>query len=332
MGRPRKNQNTLNEIKENNIQKYICYKCGTESKSERHTPVFKTELFKGVRNHAPICRKCLQDLYLHFLHNVYDNDSSLSVKRICCMYNLYYNSEILDVVNNTDKDKLLNDYLKTLNLKQYESHKGKTFDNTITEEKEFEEITKKMILEKEVSDETKLFFGVGVASDEEYIYLQNQYDDWTSRYECNNKSQEEIFKQICFVQLDIVRARRKGIDTRDLQQSFLKLLDSANIQPKQIATNSDDLSNVFGVRISDWENSDPTPDIDESLQDVDNIGRYIDVFFKGHLCKSMGIKNIFSNLYQKFMKKYTVEKPEYEDDEGNDALFDAIFGADEDDV
>ena len=189
-----------------------------------------------------------------------------------------------------------------------------------------------MISEKEVSDETKLFFGVGVATDEEYIYLQNQYDDWTSRYECNNKSQEEIFKQICFVQLDIVRARRKGIDTRDLQQAFLKLLDSANIQPKQIATSSDDLSNVFGVRISDWENSAPTPNIDESLQDVDNIGRYIDVFFKGHLCKSMGIKNVFSNLYQKFMKKYTVEKPEYEDDEGNDALFDAIFGTDEDDM
>lgn len=43
----------------------------------------------------------------------------------------------------------------------------------------------------------------------------------------------------------------------------------------------------------------------------------------------MGLKNGLSNLYNKFMKKYTVEKPEYKDDENNEALFDAIFGNDE---
>ena len=40
----------------------------------------------------------------------------------------------------------------------------------------------------------------------------------------------------------------------------------------------------------------------------------------------MGIKNAFSNLYTRFMKKYTVSKPEYNDDENSEALFDAIFG------
>ena len=42
----------------------------------------------------------------------------------------------------------------------------------------------------------------------------------------------------------------------------------------------------------------------------------------------MNIKNGFSNLYDKFMKKYTVDKPEYDADESNEALFDAIFGHD----
>ena len=40
----------------------------------------------------------------------------------------------------------------------------------------------------------------------------------------------------------------------------------------------------------------------------------------------LGLKNGLSRLYSKFMKKYTVEKPEYKDDETNEALFDAIFG------
>lgn len=40
----------------------------------------------------------------------------------------------------------------------------------------------------------------------------------------------------------------------------------------------------------------------------------------------MNLKNGLSKLYTKFMKRYTVEKPEYDDDNDNEALFDAIFG------
>ena len=41
----------------------------------------------------------------------------------------------------------------------------------------------------------------------------------------------------------------------------------------------------------------------------------------------MGLKNGLSNSYTKFMKNYTVEKPEYDNDENSEALFDAIFGS-----
>ena len=50
----------------------------------------------------------------------------------------------------------------------------------------------------------------------------------------------------------------------------------------------------------------------------------------------MGLKNAFSNMYSKFMEKYTVTKPEYNADEDDEALFEAVFGVndaiDEDDV
>jgi hypothetical protein len=39
----------------------------------------------------------------------------------------------------------------------------------------------------------------------------------------------------------------------------------------------------------------------------------------------MGLKNGLSNLYNKYMKKYTVKKPEYSDEENGEVLFDAIF-------
>ena len=50
--------------------------------------------------------------------------------------------------------------------------------------------------------------------------------------------------------------------------------------------------NAFGTLIDKWENTRPIPEIDEELKDVDNIGVYLDVFFKGHLAKMMGMNYI----------------------------------------
>ena len=45
----------------------------------------------------------------------------------------------------------------------------------------------------------------------------------------------------------------------------------------------------------------------------------------------MGLKNAFSSLYEKFMSKYTVKKPQYDEDFDSEALFDQIFGSKMDD-
>ena len=104
------------------------------------------------------------------------------------------------------------------------------------------------------------------------------------------------------------------------------MLDSGKLQPKQNSGDTTADNQTFGTLIDKWENERPLPEIDEELRDVDKIGIYLDVFFKGHLAKMMGLKNGFSRLYSKYMKQYTVEKPEYEGDEDSEALFDAIFG------
>ena len=40
----------------------------------------------------------------------------------------------------------------------------------------------------------------------------------------------------------------------------------------------------------------------------------------------MGLKNGFSSLYEKFMHKYTVKRPEYDEDTDSEVLFEQIFG------
>ena len=87
---------------------------------------------------------------------------------------------------------------------------------------------------------------------------------------------------------------------------------------------------TFGTLIQKYEEERPLPKIDPALEDTDNIGLLIDVFFRGHTSKMAGLKNRFSNIYEKVMKKYTVSMPEYDEDTDSEIIFDKIFGDKED--
>ena len=136
-----------------------------------------------------------------------------------------------------------------------------------------------------------------------------------------------MFKRVCFKELDIDKAQKEGKDTKELDKTLQELLGSLNLKPSQNNSNVLTESKTFGQLIEKWENEKPIPEPDEEFKDVDRIGLYIDVFFKGHLSKMMGLRNGFSALYENFMSKYTVKKPEYDEDTDSEILFEQIFGS-----
>ena len=79
--------------------------------------------------------------------------------------------------------------------------------------------------------------------------------------------------------------------------------------------------------IRKWENTKPIPEPDPELKDVDGIVRYITVWFLGHLCKMLGIKNTYCKLYEDEIAKMRIERPEYED-EDDETMFNDIFSSD----
>ncbi len=107
-------------------------------------------------------------------------------------------------------------------------------------------------------------------------------------------------------------------------------MNTANITPKQTGMDAFADAQTLGTLIQKWEETRPLPEIDPELEDVDKIGTYIDVFFRGHTSKMLGIQNKFSNIYEKFMARFTVKPPTYEDDEDSEALFNKVFGSVED--
>lgn len=314
-------------------EKYTCFYCGNE--------FVETNFYKSFGNFfdnigkIPYCKQCIEKLYQYYFDK-YTNEGCLTpeenaVKRVCMAMDIYYTRANFDSAMKKIRQDNVNispmgQYMKTISLSQY---KNKSYDNTVyeDEQKKLAESLMDMsnVSDRKVDEKTIKFFGAGF-SDEDYEFLQEEYDDWVARHECKTKAQEEVFKRICFKQLEILKATRRGEDTKNLDATFQNYLDTAKLQPKQNSGDTTADNQTFGTLIDKWENTRPLPEIDEELRDVDKIALYIDIFFRGHLSKMMGLKSGLSNLYNKFMKKYTVEKPEYSDEENSEVLFDAIFG------
>lgn len=322
------NKNTNLEIKKEDItpKQHICSCCGnTYSKQQGNFIPTNFEVYKGNSGYITTCKKCTDQLFVQ-LTTFYMGNEEKAIDHICMMYGLYFNESPLAASKKISIDRSrLSTYSSKIQIKPWI---GKTYLDTITEriEEEKEDIIETYEDVKD-SKKTKLksvkFFGTGF-SDEDYAFLQEQYDDWVTRHECKTKAQEEVFKRICFKQLELLKANRAKESTKDLDKTLQDLLDTANLKPKQ--TNMDALAEdrTFGQLIRLWENEKPIPEPDDDFKDVDGIGKYISVFFLGHLAKMVGIKNKFARMYEAEMNKYTVQKPEYEED--SEALFDAIFG------
>lgn len=322
------------EIEHEKGREYYCTCCGEHwSTQNNHFSKSMSPLYKANNGYVHICNQC-RDKYYNNLVDLFNGNEEKALDRMCQIFDWLFHENPVGMSKKPSANRTrVSNFVNKLNLGQsikYGNSYIDTIKNRYKDQKEdiinyIDDINGKTLKTK---DSTIKFFGTGLGNDEDYQYLQNEYDDWTSRCECKSKTQELIFKNICFKELDILKARRKNEDTKDLDKTLQDYLDKAKLTPKQINSNVVDDSISFGQLIQKWEDEKPIPEPEDEFKDVDGIAQYIDVFFKGHLAKMMGLKNGLSNLYEKYMKKYTVEKPEYEGDEGNEALYDAIFGTD----
>ena len=283
----------------------------------------------------PQCKKCvLAEVEQRKSKNDKPNETKESVKRMLQKMDLpyidsLYESLQTDVANEINEKNKKSPFLAYLPpIKSLPNWKGKTYKDSefelgvITEEEETKQNAKTI-------KNGKKRFGLGL-SNEDYMFLENEYQDWITRYECSTKTQEEIFERLSFKKWEINKATKSGQNTKDLDKTYQELMTTANIAPRQTTMDTMSDAQTFGTLIQKYEETRPLPDIDPELEDIDKIGLYIDSFYRGHACKMLGIKNSFSHLYDKVMKKYTVTPPEYDDESDSEILFEKIFGSVED--
>lgn len=309
---------------------FYCTCCGKMyNKRKGNFPFSNSPLFAGNGGFASICRPCV-DKYFFNLVSFYSGDEPKAVERMCQIFDWYYADEILVACAKRESDQSsISLYPSKSQLQQFKKN-GTTYLDTI-KHKASENINdtedlleaKEELADLKVRKKTISMFGMGYSM-EQYKFLQEQYDDWTARCECSTKAQEELFKGLCIAQLNIQIAQQTGGKVKDAMDTFQSLLGSANLKPVQKNDNALSDAQTFGTLIKKFEEEKPIPEPDPEWKDVDGIVKYITVYFLGHLCKMIGIKNNYARMYDEEMKKYKVEKPQYEGDD--EALFDSVFG------
>lgn len=210
--------------------------------------------------------------------------------------------------------------------KSLNNWKGMTFADSVFLDEDEEKL--RLASKRKPRKEIIKLFGSGFTV-EDYLYLQDQYDDWCARTQVDSKSQQTYIVRICFKLLDIYKAQKSGKDTDKLDKSLNELLAAANLQPRQNVGNAATDSLTFGQLIEKWEQHDPIPTPSKDFQDVDHISKFLKVWFKGSLSRALNLDNGYSKEYDDYISKYTVTPPKYigEDEDDSESQYEKIFGA-----
>ena len=319
--------------------KAVCTKCGTEySRRKGYFPVSYALLHKGI-GYIPVCKDCIDTMYNTYLSQC--NNAEDAVRQVCRKLDLYWSKKVFDVVaKKTTTRSMMTQYIAKINTVTYA---GKSYDDTLSEEGSlwnFETSIASINTPQagevedsgeEVDEDIIAFWGTGYTP-EMYNELERKRAYWVSKFPENtvlDVGTETIIKQICGLELDISRDRAAGRAVDKSINALNTLLGSVNMKPAQQKNDGDGaLENTpFGVWVRKWENQRPIPEPDPELKDVDGIIRYISIWFLGHLCKMLGIKNTYCKLYEDELAKMRIERPEYEDDD-DETMFNNIFNSD----
>lgn len=324
-----------------NVSSTMCRKCGKAyGRLKGNFPVNYGPLYKG-NGYIPYCRSCIDQMY----EDYYSESKSelFAVRQVCRKLDLYWNQSIFNsVMKRNSQRSMMTSYMAAINNVKYA---GKCYDDTLREygalwsfgisstpPVQVEQAAPSADNEENdceaPSDEIKNFWGPGY-SDSMYWQLNERYKYWLDQYPEDVEltiGEEALLRQVCNLEISIAQSRSQNKSIEKEVNTLNSIIGSLNIRPdkKKAVEGSLDESTPFGVWIRRIEDTRPVAEPDPQFRDVDGIRKYITVWFFGHLCKMLKIKNSYSRLYEDEMAKLRVERPEYEG-EDDDAIIEDIF-------
>ena len=311
-------------------EEYICQTCGKHYKKRKgNFSPSKSPIYAGD-GYINTCKNCVDNLFAQYT-NFYDGNEERAIERICQLFDYYFNESALAASRKISEDRSrISVYISKIQLKP---HIGKTYSDTIKESKQDSIDSMDDALEYGEMDAAQIKKAVSVwgfgFSPEQYTILNDMFDDWKSRVVVDGKTRETLVRELCIIKLQMNLALKDNsveLYTK-LMKTYQETMKSANLQPLQEDANDKAAEKPLGVMIQMFENERPIQKCRPEWEDVDNIVKYITIYFLGHLCKMLKINNRYSALYEAEMAKYRVEIPELEEADDED-VFNYIIGGD----
>ena len=289
------------------VLKIVCSDC-TKEKKVGDFYISYSPFHKGT-GRLHVCKACL-------MKYISDKESLINSLRMIdkpFIDQLFTSS--MEESNKTNKS-VWSLYMKNVSMGQYkecnwndsefEGHVKVNIQEVIDQENLLSEVQDEMFtLDKEELRYLVGFWGKGFDI-ESYIWLQQEYEDWVNRYECDSKGMENLIKEICKHQLDINNRRANNEKVDQQLKTLQDLLGSSNLKPVQETGANAVEQETFGTLIRKFEKEKPIPEPDPQWKDVDSIGKYIRTFFFGHMAKAIGAENKYQEEYDEELGRYTV--------------------------
>lgn len=278
------------------------------------------------------CKKCLlKEVEQRESDREKPNETKASVQKVLQRMNRVYDNTFyekcikgsLDETNEKLRHSPWSTYITSIcSLPQYQN---KTWeDSYFGEDVQSQSDEERKVIQKTVKFGRKRFGSS--YSNEELMFLEEEYQDWVTRYECSTKAQESIFELLCLKKLERNKVARSGGNTKDIDATYQQLLSTANITPKQSVANGLNTGLSFGELIEKWETEKPIPEPEPEFKDVDGIGHYIRTWFAGWLGKALGIENAYTKECEEEISKYEVTKPDTQEEGGASEIYSRMFG------
>ena len=275
---------------------YICCHCDEPHDSLDQFYRINSGLY-AKRGYLPICKKHFAETLEKYTEKY--GDTRKAMRRICMAFDLYYTDSVFDSCVEDDVSVMLGNYFKRLNMKQCQK---KTFDTSLEEGFDFEQINYKAELEKkkkaeklkakeeikiepEEEEEEKINpkdiekWGIGF-DNIDYGILNAHYKLLKSANPNCDSNQEIFINELCYTKMQQLKSVREGNvdDYNKLTDSYRKTFQQAGLKTTQeSAKTSDDCWSTFVGIVSQY-----TPEEfyknKKLYKDYDGLGEYYERF------------------------------------------------------
>lgn len=303
-----------------------CQKCGMSTQSKFYLTKDPNRCTYGK---ILYCKDCVRKIYEHY-YKKYKN-INLGVYYTCRKIDIPYIDVAfkgaMDTIKNpkstiVGEENIIPAYFKGLAVSEQNGW-GYTFDDSIGEDKidgiiSFDIYTKVKRNNRIVGslDDTKydiieyeteaLQMKWGDYDNADLGSLETEYLDWQDKLggQIDDKTIDELIKQICYQTLEIKKDRENGDDCSKKVDTLIKLMNNSNLIEKQKKT--EETVRTAGQRIEDIERTRPIKKVDSELSDVDNIERLL-IGYIGTTARALGKENYYTKKFDELYKSYSID-------------------------